>query len=55
MEEVTLFDLETDPGIQALTLGTLTFNDSAASGNPIAPLNRAGGDGHVSFKAIAVG
>jgi hypothetical protein len=48
--EKVVFDLATDEGIQALTVGELSFADKA---NPIKPLVRAGGDTNVSFEAIA--
>jgi len=48
--EKVVFDLATDEGIQALTVGELSFADKA---NPIKPLVRAGGDSNVSFEAIA--
>jgi hypothetical protein len=47
--EKTVFVLSTDEGIQALTVGALSFADDA---NPIKPLVRAGGDSHVDISAI---
>jgi hypothetical protein len=45
----TVFDLETDPLIQALTAGAL---DNANDNNPIKPLVPAGNNTHVSFDAV---
>jgi len=46
--EKTLFDLETDEGIQALALGSITITDA----NEIKPLVQAGGSSDISFEIV---
>jgi len=50
----TVFDMATDEGIQALTVGKLAIGSSAGGSSPIKPLQEAGeGDNHVIISAVA--
>ncbi|WP_461248082.1 hypothetical protein, partial [Treponema sp. R6D11] len=47
-----VFDMATDPGIQALELGVIPNTAFAGDGNPLKPLVRAGEDAHITYEVV---